>query len=48
MQSICLIASIHKKWLSWGDAFELDIDDNADEVMALAVILVSFNMPILC
>ena len=34
-----IIASIHKKWLSWGDAFELDIDDNADEVMALAVIL---------
>lgn len=34
-----IIAAIHKKWLSWGDAFELDIADGADEVMALAVIL---------
>ena len=34
-----IIAAIHKKWLSWGDAFELDIADSANEVMALAVIL---------
>ena len=34
-----VIASIHKKWMAWGDTFELDISDNADEVMALAVIL---------
>ncbi len=34
-----VIASIHKRWMSWGDSFELDISDNADEVMALAVIL---------
>ena len=34
-----VIASIHKKWMAWGDTFELDISDSADEVMALAVIL---------
>ncbi|MBQ7598249.1 MAG: LURP-one-related family protein [Clostridia bacterium] len=34
-----VIANIHKKWMAWGDTFELDINDNADEVMALAVIL---------
>ena len=34
-----VIASIHKRWMAWGDTFELDISDNADEVLALAVIL---------
>lgn len=34
-----VIASIHKRWMSWGDSFELDISDGADEVAALAVIL---------
>ena len=34
-----VIASIHKRWMSWGDSFELDISDGADEVVALAVIL---------
>lgn len=34
-----LIASIHKKWMSWGDCFELYIEDNCDTVLALAVIL---------
>ncbi len=34
-----VVASIHKRWMSWGDSFELDISDSADEVMALAVIL---------
>ena len=33
------IASIHKKWMSWGDSFELNISDSANEVIALAVIL---------
>ena len=33
------IAGIHKVWFSWGDAFEMDIDDRADTVTALAVIL---------
>ena len=33
------IVSIHKQWMSWGDAFELDIASGADEVLALAVVL---------
>lgn len=33
------IVSIHKKWMSWGDAFELDIADGTDEVLALSVVL---------
>ena len=34
-----VIASIHKEWMTWGDSYELDIDDGVDEVMALAVVL---------
>ena len=33
------VVAIHKKWLSWGDAFELDIPNERDEVIALAVVL---------
>ena len=33
------IISIHKKWVSWGDSYEIDIDDSEDEVLALAVVL---------
>lgn len=33
------VVSIHKKWMSWGDAFELDIEYGTDEVLALAVVL---------
>jgi uncharacterized protein YxjI len=33
------IASVHKKWMSWGDTYELFIDDSVDEVNALAVVL---------
>ena len=35
-----MIASISKRWLSWGDTYEIDIADNADEVMALCVVLI--------
>jgi uncharacterized protein YxjI len=34
-----VIASIHKKWMSWGDSYEIDIDDPENEVFALAVVL---------
>ena len=34
-----VIVTIHKKWMSWGDAFELDVADGTDEVLALAVVL---------
>lgn len=33
------IVSIYKKWLSWGDTFELDIADESHEVLAIAVVL---------
>ncbi len=33
------IVSIHKKWMSWGDTFELDIPDENNELLALAVVL---------
>jgi uncharacterized protein YxjI len=34
------IASISKRWFSWGDTYEIDIADDADKVMALCVVLV--------
>lgn len=34
------IASVSKRWFSWGDTYEIDIDDQADEVMVLAIVLV--------
>ena len=33
------IITIHKKWMSWGDSFELDIASGTNEVLALAVVL---------
>ena len=33
------IVSIHKEWMTWGDCYELDIEDPADELIALAVVL---------
>ena len=35
-----MIAKISKHWLTWGDTYEIDITDDADEVMALCVVLV--------
>lgn len=34
------IASISKHWFTWGDTYEIDISDDADEVMALCVVLI--------
>lgn len=34
-----LLATIHKKWISFGDFYELDIDDTIDAVNVLAVVL---------
>lgn len=34
-----VIAKISKKWVSFGDSYEIDISDGADEVMALAIVL---------
>ena len=33
------IVSIEKEWLTWGDTYELSIADDADEIVALAVVL---------
>lgn len=34
------IASVSKQWLTWGDTYEIDIVNYADEVMALCVVLI--------
>ena len=33
------IVTISKEWMTWGDSYELDIADPADEIIALAVVL---------
>lgn len=33
------IVSIHKKWMAWGDSYEIDIADEKDEILALSVVL---------
>ena len=33
------IVTISKEWMTWGDSYELDITDPADELVALAVVL---------
>ena len=34
------IVSISKEWMTWGDSYELDIANPADEIVALAVVIV--------
>ena len=33
------IASIQKEWMTWGDCYELNVPNPANEVLALAVVL---------
>jgi len=33
------IVTISKEWMTWGDSYELDIQNPADELVALAVVL---------
>ena len=33
------IVSIRKEWMTWGDSYELDIENPEDEIIALAVVL---------
>ena len=33
------IVSIEKEWMTWGDSYMLTIDDSADEIVALAVVI---------
>ncbi len=35
-----MIASISKRWFTWGDTYEIDIANNADEIMVLCVMLI--------
>lgn len=32
-------ASVHKKWMSWGDSYEVDIADEADALYVIGVVL---------
>ena len=34
------VATVSKAWLSWGDAYEIDIAEVADPVITLAVVLI--------
>ena len=34
------IVTISKEWMTWGDSYELDISDPADEIVALAVVII--------
>lgn len=34
-----IVATIHKKWFTWGDTYEMNISDNVNQVIALAVII---------
>ena len=33
------VVSVHKKWMSWGDTYELDLADSADVLTALGAVL---------
>ena len=33
------IVSLSKEWFTWGDCYELDIENPEDEIVALAVVL---------
>lgn len=35
-----LVASISKEWFTWGDSYELDIQDESNALIALGVILI--------
>jgi len=34
------VASISKRWFTWGDTYEIDVANNTDETMALCVVLI--------
>lgn len=33
------IVTINKKWMTWGDCYELDIENDRDEIVSLGVVL---------
>ena len=34
-----VIATISKEWMTWGDSYELDINDEVDTIVALTIVL---------
>ncbi len=38
-QGETVIATIHKQWLSWGDVFEIDIEDPKNEIIVLGIVM---------
>jgi uncharacterized protein YxjI len=34
-----VVVEVHKKWLSWGDVYEIDVDDNQNQEFLLAMIV---------
>ncbi len=47
LQGGCMVASIHKEWMTWGDCYEIDIVRGEDEldVMAAALIIDCVTAP---
>ena len=40
MNGDAVVLAVHKKWMSWGDSYELDINSGVDPVTALSIALV--------
>lgn len=34
-----MIGSVHKKWLSWGDSYEIQVNDEAYEKILIAIVV---------
>ena len=35
-----VVATVSKEWLTWGDTYQISIDNDADEIAILAIVLV--------
>lgn len=33
------VVAIHKEWMTWGDCYEVDVEEGQDEVLALTMVL---------
>lgn len=38
-----VLATVHQKWLAWGDTYEIAVSEGADEVLVLAI-MICFDM----
>ena len=34
------VATVSKEWFTWGDTYEISVDDSVEPILALAVVLV--------